>query len=457
MRVLLIHAKCPCEEISHKQIPLGIMYIAAFIEKKHEVQIYDEPVEIRKLDEVIAIFKPQVIGISFTTQSSVRAYEIAIKYKNIAILVAGGIHATLHPKEALSNGFDIVSYGEGEFTFQYLLENVYDRNRYINIPGIYYIENNRLVKTRKNINSIPLDDFPIPARHLLDMNKYDQGSIITSRGCPFKCKFCVSSVFREQTYRHRSAENVFLEIEQVVVKYNKSNIHFCDDTFTIDHKFVKDLCRLIIRSKLKFNWSILSRIDTINNDEEMLILLKEAGCRLIIFGIETGSQHILQRINKGISVSQIEETLLFCKKVGLDIKTTWIIGLPGTYDEQMESLYLMKRIMPNQITIHMFIPYPGTELYVHRDKYGISVKDEIFMRTLPYLNPGYLDERIFRNPPFELDYLSLDDLKEIANKMSSELKMLGYIYPNEYNGNGEERTFKTFLDKIGNPLLKSVN
>lgn len=454
MKVLLIHAKCPYEEISHKQIPLGIMYIAAFIETKHEVRIYDEPVETRSLKEVIVDFKPQVIGVSFTTQSSLRAYEIAREYKNTAILVAGGIHATLHPNEALHNGFEIVSYGEGEMTFPYLLENIQDRSCYINIPGIYYLENDELVKTNRCINNICLDNYPMPARHLLDMGRYDQGSIITSRGCPFKCKFCVSSVFREQNYRHRSAEKVFREIEQVVVIYNKSDIHFCDDTFTINHKFVKDLCKLIIKSNLKFNWSILSRIDTINDDTEMLILLKEAGCQLIIFGIETGSEQILQRISKGISVSQIEKTLLLCKNIGLDIKTTWIVGLPGNYDEQMESLDLMKKTMPNQITIHMFVPYPGTELYINREKYGISINEKTFMQVLPYLNPGFLDERIFRTPSFKLNYLSFGEMKDIALQMSKELIKLGYIYPNEYDGNGEERTFKTFLDKIGNPLLK---
>lgn len=454
MKVLLVHARCPHEEISHRQIPLGIAYIGAYIAIRHEVKIYDEPVEDYPLADIVDSFKPQVIGVSYTTQSSMRAYEIAYRYKDSATLVAGGVHATLHPQEALDNGFNIVSYGEGEESFESILYNLETGGGYSNMRGIYFMQGPILKKTAPIYRKVSLDDYPFPARQLLNMSKYDQGSIITSRGCPFNCKFCVSSVFRENNYRHRSVENVYREIEDVVVKYQKTNVHFCDDTFTIDHIFVKSLCLLIIKSGLRFNWSILSRIDTIKKDEEMLALLKAAGCKLIIFGIETGSDSILERINKGISVSQIEDTIALCKKSGLDIKTTWIVGLPGRYDEQMESLKLMKTLLPNQITIHMFIPYPGTELYKNRSQYGISINNQVFMKKLPLLNPGYWDEKIFNNPGFSLDYLTFDQLKEIAQIMSVELKRMGYVYPNQYNGQGAERTFKTFLDKINNPLLK---
>ncbi len=454
MKVLLIHAKCFFEDISHRQIPLGIAYIASAIETQHEVKIYDEPIEDENLEDVIFNFTPDIIGISFTTQSSIRAYEIAKKYSEIAILIAGGIHATLHPEETLNNGFLIVSYGEGEENFLHILHVLESKMELEKAPGIYYLKDNCVKKTVSRNNNFYLDNYTFPARHLLKMEKYEQGSIIASRGCPYNCKFCVSSVFRKTNYRLRSAENVFEEIKLIVCKNKKQNIHFCDDTFTINHAFVKKLCHLIIESNVRFNWSILSRVDTIKHDEEMLYLLKEAGCKLIIFGIESGSDKILQKINKGVSSSQIEEVLLLCKEKGLDIKTTWIVGLPGNYIDQMQSLKLMKRIQPNQITIHMFVPYPGTELFENRERYGIKIDEQKFFSLLPYLNPGYLDMGIIQKNVYSLDYLSFDDMIKIASEMSRELMSLGYIYPNEYNGNGAERTFKTFLDKVKNPLLK---
>src|SRR3989344_1689284 len=320
MKVLLIHPKCKTEEISHLQIPLGLCYIASYIRKKHDVMIYDEPVEKKSLKKLIDNFNPDVIGFSFTTQSAYRAYQ--------------------------------------------------------------------LVK----------------------------------------------------------------ELKIIVNKHNQKLVQFFDDTFTVNHKFVKDFCKLIIDSKLKFTWSVQARVDTIQNDFEMLELLEKAGCKLIIFGIESGSEKILKRINKNITIQQMEDAINLTKKAKIDVKTTWIVGLPGNFSEQIESLDLMKRLKPNQITIHLCVPYFGTDLYEKRKEFGIWINDKVKSKDLYNFNPSYYENNDL-NKFFKYSYISFGDIFKIAKKMKSEMQKVGYISPNEYKS-GDEKTIKTFLDKVKNPLIK---
>jgi len=453
MKVLLVHPKCKTEEISHLQIHLGLCYIASYIQKKHDVMIYDEPVEKKGLKKIIDNFNPDVIGFSLTTQSAYRAYQLVKRYKKDRICVAGGIHATFRPEEALKNGFDIVVLGEGEITFLEILDFLELKKDKKNINGIVYFENGEIIKTKPREIIKNLDEIPFPSWELLDMSKYEQGAITASRGCPFNCAYCASKKYCNRIFRQRSVENVFEELKIIVNKYNQKLVHFCDDTFTINHKFVKDLCRLIIDNKLKFEWSILSRVDTIKNDFEMLELLKKASCKLVIFGIESGSEKILKKVNKDITIKQIEEAINLTKKAGIDVKTTWIVGLPGNYSEQMESLSLMKKIKPNQITIHLCVPYCGTDLYEKRKEFGVWINDKIKIKDWYNFNPSYYEGNDM-SKFFKYSYISFEELFKITQNIETEMKKIGYISPGKYKS-GNERTIKTFLEKIKNPLIKN--
>ena len=457
MKVLLVHAKVPFEELSHKQFPLGIAYIASCIREKHIVKIFDESNENEALNDVVTEFAPDVIGVSFTAQSAIRAYEIAAQYKKSSILVAGGVHASLKPEEVLSNGFAYVMCGEGEITFSKFLDSIEEKKDVRLVPGIAYYINKKMHFTGKAAILKNLDLIPLPAHDLLKMDMYEQASIITSRSCPYHCKFCVSSILYQNCYRKRTPDNVFKEIQDIVTRYNKKIVHFCDDTFTIDRAFVKKLCELIITNELKFRWSILSRVDTIKNDRKMLSLLKKAGCELIIFGIESGSQRILDKIGKNIRISEVEDSINLCKEEGLKVKTTWIIGLPGSYNEQLDSLTLMKKILPNQISVHLFIPYPSTELYNNRTKYGIHIDEKLLADNLPYINPGYYDPNIDYSKLFSFDYLSFEQIFEIEQIFSHELRTMGYRLPHEYIYENEEKTYNSFVHKVNNKLIKTNN
>ena len=204
MKVLLIHPKCKTEEISHLQIPLGLCYIASYIRKKHDVMIYDEPVEKKSLKKLIDNFNPDVIGFSFTTQSAYRAYQLVKKFKKNKLCVAGGIHPTFRPEEALENGFDVVVLGEGERTFLKILDTLELKKKIKNIRGIAYYENEIFTKTKPYKMIKNLDKIPFPSWDLLDMAKYEQGAITTSRGCPFNCAYCASKKYYNRTFRQRS-------------------------------------------------------------------------------------------------------------------------------------------------------------------------------------------------------------------------------------------------------------
>ena len=452
MKVLLIHPKCKTEEISHLQIPLGLCYIASYIRKKHDVMIYDEPVEKKSLKKLIDNFNPDVIGFSFTTQSAYRAYQLVKKFKKNKLCVAGGIHSTFRPEEALENGFDVVVLGEGERTFLKILDALELKKKIEIIRGIAYRKNGIVTKTKPYKMIKNLDKIPLPSWDLLDMAKYEQGAITTSRGCPFNCAYCASKKYYNRTFRQRSIKNVFKELKIIVNKHNQKLVQFFDDTFTVNHKFVKDFCKLIIDSKLKFTWSVQARVDTIQNDFEMLELLKKAGCKLIIFGIESGSEKILKRINKNITIQQMEDAINLTKKAKIDVKTTWIVGLPGNFSEQIESLDLMKRLKPNQITIHLCVPYFGTDLYEKRKEFGIWINDKVKSKDLYNFNPSYYENNDL-NKFFKYSYISFGDIFKIAKKMKSEMRKVGYISPDRYKS-GDEKTIKTFLDKVKNPLIK---
>lgn len=453
MNILLIHPRCKTEEISHRQIPLGLCYIASYIRNDNNIIIFDEPIEKRNLSHVIRQFKPDIIGITFTTQSAYRAYQLVKKYHKNALCIAGGIHATFRPKEALINGFDLVVMGEGELTFKEIIDSIKKKKSMNCISGIAYLKNKKMIinKSRKYISN--LDSIPFPSWDLVNMQKYEHGAIITSRGCPYDCAYCASKKYCNKIFRHRSVKNVFEELKILVENYNQKLIHFCDDTFTIKHRFVKEFCKLIIKNKIKFEWSILSRVDTINNDFQMLKLLKKAGCKLIIYGIEAGSETILNKINKNIKINQIKNSLNLTRKAGINIKTTWIVGLPGNYKEQEKSIELMKSLKPNQITIHLCVPYPGTDLFENHNKYGISINEKINVKDWYNFNPSYYEGKDLTKF-FKYSYLTFEETFQLTKIMKSEMLKLGYVLPNKYK-TGKEHTIKTFLDKINNPLIKN--
>lgn len=371
--------------------PLGLLYIATMIKTKtgHKVKIVDcqlTKMGYNQIKEEIIKYRPDVVGITLITSMLIDALKLADIVKECAailrrdiIVVGGGPHATIFPDETISRkNFDYVFSGEAEHSFLSFVNNINDPASLRNIPGIVFKENGTIVKGPPNSFIEDLDSLPIPDRRLLDYKQYKnllaRGGImttsITSRGCPYRCIFCERLGKR---FRAASAQYVIREIEDCL-QLGIDEIFFHDDTFTIDKKRVMEICRLIEERKLKFRFSLRSRVDTI--DEEMIRALKRVGCRRISFGVESGVQRILDRIKKGITLKQAEDVFTLTKKYRITTLADFMIGHP---DESLEDIYttlnFAKRLNPDYVQFSITTPYPATELYREAISRGIVEKD----------------------------------------------------------------------------------
>lgn len=382
MKTLLIHPDTPRLYGIGGQcaFPLGLGYIAAVLEKEHDVKVID--VRAEKLDDdslrkSISKVDPEIVGITSDTVTFQRAIEIAelIKQINMGILVVvGGAHSNVWPDYPLKyDCFDISVYGEGERTAVELWDRIDRGEPYEDVKGIAYRRRDGIILNQRREFVENLDELPFPARHLFPMDKYNgEGSLYispvypigTSRGCPFSCAFCSNNVVFGRRYRFRDPKNVVDEVELLINQYNAKGIYFREDLFTVNKERVIGICDEIIRRGLNFKWECESRVNTIS--VEMLKAMKEAGCELIWFGVESGSQEILNYLNKQITLSQIKEAYSFCKEIGIKTGASFMIGVPG---ENMNDIYktidLAKELRPRFefAWFNIFTGYPTSPLY----------------------------------------------------------------------------------------------
>jgi radical SAM superfamily enzyme YgiQ (UPF0313 family) len=380
-RILLIQAPSPVPK-GYKFIPFSISYIASVLEKNgYQATIYDMDVLERSVDYLCSDFPTvefDVVGISAHTVSFPNAVRIAALVKqmnNNAVTVLGGPHVTFNATETLMlyNDVDVIVAGEGEYTFLELVSKLKTPECWRDIKGITYRDGDQILTTtpRENAN---IDDFPFPARHLLPLDKYSAPAIIGSRGCPHNCIFCAARTLSR--YRSRSVSNIVMEINQMLREQpafrEKRGLVFLDSSFTSSHSTL-ELCVGLIPLKLK--WSAEARIDT--TSEEILRLMKQAGCVYVHFGVESGSDRILKFINKGISVEKVRQRVRYARDLDLKVACTFSIGHPEDTEETIaETIQLIKELKSYGCIISTSIvtPYPGTKLWTERDYYGIKIE-----------------------------------------------------------------------------------
>jgi radical SAM superfamily enzyme YgiQ (UPF0313 family) len=364
--------------------PLGLAYLAAVLEKEGlDVRITDGSRGL-SMAEVLAELKaydPNIVGISCTTPTFLDAIELAETVRGTfpkAIIVLGGAHVTAIPQEAmLEEVFDVGVISEGEMTFLELVEGIEDKGSQEavdlgQINGLAYREGGRVVLTPPRDRIKDLDSLPHPARHLLpplseyrptpaSYRKLPAAVMMTSRGCPYGCTFCDRGVFGNYVRAH-SPERVLAEIEELLGRYGAREIRFFDDTFTINRKKVEKICEMIIERGLRFPWTCLTRVNTV--DKGLLRLMKEAGCWQVLFGLESGDPRMLDNLNKGSSVEQNSQAVQLALEAGLGVRGDFIIGTPGETMESLENtLDFTKRSGLDYAHFNKFVPYPGTELY----------------------------------------------------------------------------------------------
>jgi len=360
--------------------PLGLAYIASMLEKSGEgVKIIDSLAENYTFDDIrkeIDIWGADVVGVTSTTPTFYDALKVAKIAKECnATTVLGGPHVTFTAKETLSNYpyVDFVVRGEGEFTMLELVESLKKREEPKSVLGLSYRSKSGVIKENPPRPPImDLDALPIPAYHLLPMSKYTfQGlrfaTMVTSRGCPFQCVFCSSSKICGKKWRGRSAKKVVDEMEFLIDKYKVNCIEFLDDTFTFDRKRVIKICEEIISRGIDVNWMCSSRVNLFNR--ELAFKISSAGCQCVYFGVESGSQRILNLMRKGITLGQAVKAINLAKEAGINTVASFILGMPDeSIDEANSTIEFATRLNPDYAQFTICTPYPGTDLYSYAVK-----------------------------------------------------------------------------------------
>jgi radical SAM superfamily enzyme YgiQ (UPF0313 family) len=356
--------------------PLGLAYLASVARTKgHDAKIVDSLVEDLTFDEVrkiIGQYSPDVLAITSTTSMIPDAYEVARIAKDLSkniITVIGGPHVTFVPEQTLQESPDIdyVVKGEGEIAFSGILDILEKKKGPEEIRGIAYRKGNGIMNNVPESLIGDVDAIPEPSWDLLPMDKYEIdntqfGTIMTSRGCPYNCIFCSSSLQFGKQWRGHSVERVIDELKTLRYKYNKKDIEFLDDTFTLNMKRALELTDRIYSEGIDIKWSASARVNLFNDD--IAKNMKKAGAHTVYFGIESGSQKILDFIGKGITLDLSKLSVKKANNAELNTLGSFIIGFPNdTVKDIKTTIKFSKSIGVTVAQFTIATPYPGTRLW----------------------------------------------------------------------------------------------
>jgi radical SAM superfamily enzyme YgiQ (UPF0313 family) len=419
--------------------PIGLSYLAAVLEQNgFEVKVIDCPAcgfTHENLKQELSAFSPDLIGVASmtaTVPSALRAARTAKEACPESKVIIGGPHATFADTQILTEekAVDIVVRGEGEMTLLELAQNGADPASLPETKGLTFRSNGQIVRTPNRPFIEDLDALPRPAYHYVPMDKYRiYGKIflpiMTSRGCPFQCSFCVASQMFGAKFRARSPKNVVDELEWLKTEYGAEGISFHDDTLTLDKRRIIDICDEMIARKINLPWGCQTRVDTVS--EEVLAKMHRAGCNEVSFGVESGCQRILDAVHKKFELSQAEKAIKWAKKEGLFVAVSTIIGYPGETKETMrQTADLMRRIEPDDAWLCIATPYPGTELRALVEKMGWKMTDD--WTKYNTMNP------IYENPtlPSE-EYTKMR--KTFYNSFYTPKYVLRQVWKGHFKGN----------------------
>lgn len=368
--------------------PLGISMIAAFVRQYNfSVAIIDAEAHFwtpEQTIEEIERYEPLLVGLTaFTTKMTAAGKTLRLVKERMPHVktMIGGHHASAIPERTLKEeAADFVIVGEGYSPVAELLRRLKEKNNDFNIQGVWYLKNNEVVRGGRANGIADLDELPLPAWDLLPMEKYRAhhwqawdynldttgfALIYTSLGCPFSCDYCsVNVVYGKRGVRYRSPENVVREIELLVRKYQVKHIEIIDDTFTVNKKRVEKLCDEIIRHNLgdKINIWCFARTDTV--EKNLMDKMKKAGINWVFMGFESGSDVVLQDVNKGQTIEQIKIATDIVHQAGIHIGGNYVFGLPeDTADTMCATLDLAKELNTESANFFLHMPYPGTRFY----------------------------------------------------------------------------------------------
>lgn len=386
--------------------PTDLMYLAAVAEKAGlDAKIADYS-QGGNFENDLKEFQPDYLLINVATptfKNDLSSLTIAKEICPDIITIAKGAAFLTVAFEVMyfQKDLDLILFGEPEET----LREVLDGKEFSKILGLYYRDDLRAKFTGPRPFIDNLDKLPFPARHLVDNNIYRrpdnnkvQAVIKVSRGCPFHCFFCLATPVSGAKVRKRSPENIIEEIRECVDKYGITNFLFWSDIFNIDKDWVMELCQKIIDSGLKITWSANTRADTA--DEEMANKMYEAGCRLVSIGVESGSQEMLDKIGKRITLDDVRLTVKIFKKAGIRIYNYFVIGLPWEDEDTVEdTIDFAIELDSDFISFYTATPLPGSKFYEYAKENNLINSDTSFSSAYfyPSVNTHHLTkERVFQ-------------------------------------------------------------
>ncbi len=366
----------PFAEYITEQLPLSVGFLAGYLRAKGiTAEVIDEQLYPVREEDLAARVRDQgvrIVGISVLTLTSGRAYEISAGLKRACpqvTVILGGIHVTLLPEEPLQKEIaDIVVRNEGEVTLLELVERIHAGQPYDDVAGISFRGGDGIVHNPErplieNIDALP----PFPYELFEeDIDRYQFGNILTSRGCPYECIFCSQRAISGRRFRSQSPERMFSEIDRLVTRYGRRFIFINDDNFLVNKAKIRDLCERIIARKFPEDLQIgfNGRGDSLD-DPALLQLMRRAHFRFVLIGFETGSERLMQMIKKGETVKQIADGVRTAKKCGFIIGGQFILGFPTeTRRESLRSIRHALCLPVDSVRFNLLVPYPGTEVYL---------------------------------------------------------------------------------------------
>jgi len=399
--------------------PLGLAYLAAALRQAgfsaSGVDFNVSGLNLRRVESIIAYDEPAVVGISAMTETYPNALAIARKVKEVApetVVVLGGAHPTIVPEETIAeDGVDYVIAGAGEQgvvrLMRYLREGA---GSLADVPGLVWRDSEGThVNPRADLSSP--DDLPRPARDLFPTEFYqDKWNVLTATGsCPFRCPFCSASSLWHGRRRMRSPESIAAEISDLSRDFGAGYVFFTDDLFTMDKQWVRDLAGELVKLERRAEWGCATRVDQV--DADLLQVMAEAGCTGIQFGVESGSQAILDSV-KGIDKTQVLDAVTAAVSAGIDAVSSFMVPFPeDTRETLAESLAFMREVRAagSRIFLSYTCPYPGTAFYDKAAELGLHILSTDW---------GQYDAK---HVVMETRHLSAAEIEAIVAEMAAEL------------------------------------